>query len=634
MLLRSLLRHAKSWRGLTLPADSFFSVDDPFTAEALIKDSMAEPYPIARIHLAEIGAEECRLDVLMFGSLSDGKGGAERSMKLLTEHLRLAGYAVLMNDMDGLDRALMASRISTKAVIIQSGYCLPHNVDYLRAHFPNAKVVQYAQFLGGMDVNWGRYDAVLCNSEFTLKWVRDNGCGKPAGVQKPILDPVRARVEKREAKYILAMDGNKHKGSEIIAKIAAAMPDKDFVVGHNLNEEVHWPSNVKHVEWTMKPADLYAGAEAVLCLSQFEETYCRVAAEAIANGIPVVISPNGNLPNFRRDFPEYVTSVPDKSKIEEYVNAIRSAKQGLAPVESLWKPDISGVGTLLKGLGIEPCRERAAIAFYPHGGYGDILMTLPAVWELSKTTDVFLDPRTDDKAKCIMKLCPAVRDELPPDRTMVKEISPWGQDEPDSILGTEFRQDSIARRLGVTLHEIHPRISLSPDVLRNVVRRIPGRSERKRIGVGVWAGAAVKTMPEASGRALVGALAGVYDVCLFNICQTLGDSDHVWDFGGKFHITEAIHALALMDCCVVVDTGIAHFAGAVCPRMLVLLGAVGDNCHIDYPRGYPHCKVKTLCKHLPCQPCWIHATYKCNENPRCLEFSPAEVMPEVEALCR
>jgi ADP-heptose:LPS heptosyltransferase len=141
-------------------------------------------------------------------------------------------------------------------------------------------------------------------------------------------------------------------------------------------------------------------------------------------------------------------------------------------------------------------------------------------------------------------------------------------------------------------------------------------------------------MPERVALPLIKALADKYDVCLFNTCQTAGNSEHTWDFGGKLNIIEAIHALSLMDCAVCVDTGIAHFAGSVSPRMVVLLGAVGAHSHIDYVRGYPHCKVKELCKGLPCQPCWMRAAYKCGEDAKCLEFTPDEIITEVEALCR
>jgi ADP-heptose:LPS heptosyltransferase len=220
----------------------------------------------------------------------------------------------------------------------------------------------------------------------------------------------------------------------------------------------------------------------------------------------------------------------------------------------------------------------------------------------------------------------------PPDNATVKEITPYGENEPDVILGKEFRQDSIARRLGVTLSEVHPLISLNPDILKNAAKRLPLRSERKRVGVGIWANRACKTMPERAAGPLVAALSGIYDVCLFNICRTLGDSDHVWDFGGKFQLIETIHALALMDAAVCVDTGVAHFEGAVCPRMLVLYGAVGGDSHIDYVRGYPHCKVRALCKNLDCQPCWMRATYKCGEDAKCLEFTPEEILKELDAL--
>lgn len=142
--------------------------------------------------------------------------------------------------------------------------------------------------------------AILANSRYTQARLRER-----AGVSSVVVYPgfeVEDYVVRRDddgaRRFVTAVAGYGYKGADIVLGLAEAMPDVLFqLVGRIVEPWRGRAAALPNVTLTpFMPAHEYlATSGVVLVPSQWPEPFGRVAAEALANGIPTIVSRTGGL---------------------------------------------------------------------------------------------------------------------------------------------------------------------------------------------------------------------------------------------------------------------------------------------------------------------------------------------------
>lgn len=157
-------------------------------------------------------------------------------------------------------------------------------------HNDMAATFKYAQMLRPHDLNI-----------FNSQWIMDRATSPAPGiVVHPAIDRASTIIKgKRNPKYVTLVNLTTPKGSDMFYALARHMPDVQFmgVLGgywKDRQQKISLP-NVTIVQNTPDMAnDVYANSKVVLMPSTYE-TFGLVAAEAIANGIPVIATPTDGL---------------------------------------------------------------------------------------------------------------------------------------------------------------------------------------------------------------------------------------------------------------------------------------------------------------------------------------------------
>lgn len=187
-------------------------------------------------------------------------------------------------------------------------------------------------------------DVTIVRSNYHASWCHDH-LGLNGAPLYSLIPPSRYLCDREPGQqYVTFVNPQPHKGVYIFAKIAEILgkrrPDIPFLVVEG-RATVNWlkktgtnfaSMSLYRLKNTPDPRDYLKSTRIMLVPSVWQESFGRVAAEAMMNGIPVVGSNRGALPEvigderFSLPIPDYITpsfrgSVPDND-VENWVQAI------------------------------------------------------------------------------------------------------------------------------------------------------------------------------------------------------------------------------------------------------------------------------------------------------------------------
>lgn len=231
---------------------------------------------------------------------------ADAAGEMTAQRDELLGYLVIRVADPVAALPIIAAAWDPAVVVVQSGTTLlPLVVSSLESGRPTAVYLHNVEVhqLGGHLVPDPAL-LYLANSEFTSERWRAL-CGIDSVVVPPLVLPERYFVAERGDR-VLYVNPTQIKGVEIFFALAARCPDIPFLVAESWGLNPRWRAHclkraqaLPNVEWTAPTRDmrtLYARSRTLLMPSIWEESFGRTAVEAQLNGIPVVASRRGALP--------------------------------------------------------------------------------------------------------------------------------------------------------------------------------------------------------------------------------------------------------------------------------------------------------------------------------------------------
>lgn len=216
------------------------------------------------------------------------------------------GYTVIRVPDPNQALPIITASWGATAIIVQSGTALlPTIVSALETGLPTAVYLHNVEVhqLGGTLLPDPAL-LYLANSTFTAeRW--HALCGIDSVVIPPLVAPENYLVGETGEK-ILFVNPTPIKGVEILFALAAACPDLPFLVAESWNLDPRWRAlcrrradalgNITWVTPTRDMRTLYRQARVLLMPSLWEEAFGRTVIEAQLNGIPVLASDRGALP--------------------------------------------------------------------------------------------------------------------------------------------------------------------------------------------------------------------------------------------------------------------------------------------------------------------------------------------------
>lgn len=158
---------------------------------------------------------------------------------------------------------------------------------------------------------------------------RDGNYQNDGYVLTPPVDPLYYQVERPNAEYITLINCNRNKGAAMLGKIAAEMPDKQFLAvlgGYGVQE----PPNAPNVTvWPIQEdiREVYKVTRLLLMPSAYE-SWGRTATEAACSGIPVLCSDTWGLREnlgengiYCANLASYIQAINDMSEKANYDKA-------------------------------------------------------------------------------------------------------------------------------------------------------------------------------------------------------------------------------------------------------------------------------------------------------------------------
>ncbi len=122
----------------------------------------------------------------------------------------------------------------------------------------------------------------------------------------PIVQPERYRVGRRESRYVTLVNPTRVKGIELALQVAEQLPHREFLLVESwpipssrrreLRRRLRRLPNVRLRKRVMDMRRIYRQTALLMMPSQWDEAFGRVVLEAQVNGIPVVASRVGGVP--------------------------------------------------------------------------------------------------------------------------------------------------------------------------------------------------------------------------------------------------------------------------------------------------------------------------------------------------
>lgn len=151
---------------------------------------------------------------------------------------------------------------------------------------------------------------LISNSTFIQAKVRDL-LGLESPVIYPLIRPDDCAVSERLPEFVTFINPSTIKGLEIALQVASLLPQRKFLFAeswkleraarHNLYSRLRNLPNVHFRPQSINMQDVYSTTSLLLMPSQCEEAFGRVIVEAGLNGIPVVASLTGGIPEAMTD---------------------------------------------------------------------------------------------------------------------------------------------------------------------------------------------------------------------------------------------------------------------------------------------------------------------------------------------
>ncbi|MGH7046640.1 MAG: glycosyltransferase [Stellaceae bacterium] len=218
---------------------------------------------------------------------------------------RGCGYAVFRGwDWSEAAAAEVVTRFPADLAIIQMPQPEPLIRSLGRCGVPSAVYVHEVETIDDLGALGRAGVRFLANSRFTATRLREQ-CGIEAAVVRPLVEPEDYRVPTRRER-VLFVNTVPRKGLEVALRLAWSRPDIPFDFVWNwilkpdrvaaLAQQAAACGNISLHPPTRDMRPLYAAARILLAPSQWEEAWGRVATEAHVNGIPVLASDRGGLP--------------------------------------------------------------------------------------------------------------------------------------------------------------------------------------------------------------------------------------------------------------------------------------------------------------------------------------------------
>jgi glycosyltransferase involved in cell wall biosynthesis len=223
----------------------------------------------------------------------------------------------------------------------------PHLIKRVRRH--GAKVVFAVHNLSYRDRELlGQADVVQVPSEFARRAYRER-----VGIEAEVVEYPRSLrdviAERNDRQFVTFVNPVPQKGVAWFARIALEMSRRRpeipslVVEGRGGAEwlqrmplDLSGLRNLHLMRSTPRPKEFYARSRMLLMPSLAEETFGRVAAEAMANGIPVLASNRGALPETLGDA-GFVFDIPERyTAASVVVPAAEEVGEWVATIERLW----------------------------------------------------------------------------------------------------------------------------------------------------------------------------------------------------------------------------------------------------------------------------------------------------------
>lgn len=157
-------------------------------------------------------------------------------------------------------------------------------------------------------------------------WIKNlyNYIGFDSIVVNPPVSYKEYQVLDRERKYVTLINLNDNKGGNVLIQIAKKMPDVQFmgvIGGYDTQIKDEKLENITYVNNTPEIKEIYKQTDILLVPSR-QESWGRVAVEAISSGIPVIANPTPGL----REALDYCGIFIPRDQTDEYVKIIRKLK--------------------------------------------------------------------------------------------------------------------------------------------------------------------------------------------------------------------------------------------------------------------------------------------------------------------